>query len=76
MVIAQSDAVPAAGARPTFTWRANEYILDPHRLVYNAAARPGAAALIVGLYHPETLQRLKLSSGADAVILATDVAIP
>ncbi len=76
VVIAQSDAVPAAGARPTFTWRANEYILDPHVLVYNAAARSGAAALIVGLYHPETLQRLKLPSGADAVILATDVAIP
>ena len=35
-LIAQSDALPAAGARPTSGWRSGEYIVDEHRLRFNA----------------------------------------
>lgn len=57
-LIAQSDAVPAQGQRPTTGWRAGEYIVDEHLLYFNELAVPGEARLIVGMYDALTGQRL------------------
>ena len=47
-LIAQSDAEPAQGQRPTTGWRSGEYIVDTHTLQFNDIAAPGTAHLIVG----------------------------
>jgi hypothetical protein len=69
-VIAQSDQMPAAGARPTTSWRAGEWIEDAHTLAWNALAAPGEARLIVGLYDAGTGERAPLAGGGDAYTLA------
>lgn len=75
-LIAQSDALPAAGARPTSGWRSGEYIVDPHRLRFNAAARPGPARLIVGLYDARSGERLaQWPGGADHIMLPTELVL-
>jgi hypothetical protein len=68
-VIAQSDSIPASGARPTTGWRAGEYIEDLHTLTYNDLVAQGETRLIVGLYDAATNQRLHLSNGADYLTL-------
>ncbi len=72
-VIAQSDAVP--GERPTTGWRAGEYIEDRHTLAFNGVAAAGEARLIVALYDALTGERVMLADGADAALLAEDVAV-
>ncbi len=66
-MLAQHDAPPDGGARPTTTWLPGEVVADPHPLVVPAAR--GRARLLVGLYDPRTLARLPLADGADAVVL-------
>jgi hypothetical protein len=68
-VIAQSDSLPASGARPTTGWREGEYIEDGHTLTYNELAAPGEATLIVGLYATSNNQRVRLADGSDYVVL-------
>jgi hypothetical protein len=69
VVVAQSDAIPAQGERPTTNWREGEYIVDSHRLTYNGLAQPGVVQLIVGWYDTSTNQRLLLENGEDALAL-------
>ena len=69
-LIAQSDALPAAGARPTSGWRSGEYIVDEHRLRFNATAQAGPARLIVGMYDARSGERLAgWPGGADYFML-------
>ena len=69
-LIAQSDALPAAGARPTSGWRSGEYIVDEHRLNFNATAQAGPARLIVGMYDARSGERLAgWPGGADHIML-------
>jgi hypothetical protein len=68
-VLAQSDAQPAGGARPTTGWRPDEVIEDAHELRYNAPAVPGRVWLIAGLYDPVTFERVPLGNGGDSVML-------
>jgi hypothetical protein len=74
-VIAQSDALPAAGARPTTGWRRGEVIVDPHTLTWNGLAAPGDARLIAGLYDPASGQRARLADGSDYAVLADDLVV-
>lgn len=74
-LIAQSDAFPAAGARPTSGWRAGEYIADTHALVFHADATAGPATLYLGMYDPDTMTRLRFADGADAVPLPAQVIV-
>ncbi|MCZ7567184.1 MAG: glycosyltransferase family 39 protein [Ardenticatenaceae bacterium] len=57
-LVAQSDGVPAAGARPFIGWLPGEIIADPHRLVLPEAPTGGAYTLVVGVYDPTSLVRL------------------
>ncbi|MBL8134857.1 MAG: glycosyltransferase family 39 protein [Anaerolineae bacterium] len=74
-VIAQSDSAPVAGARQTSGWRAGEYIVDEHRLQFNARAAPGTARLIAGLYDPLTGRRTPLTEGADFAVIAENIMV-
>ena len=75
-LIAQSDAVPAGGTRPTSGWRSGEYIVDVHRLRFNDLAQPGAARLIVGMYDARTGARLAgWPGGADHLVLPIDLTL-
>jgi hypothetical protein len=64
-ILAQSDAAPAGGARPTRGWAAGETIVDEHPLRVAAEAR----ALAVGLYDARSGQRLPLQGGGDRLVL-------
>lgn len=68
-IIAQSDAQPAAGQRPTTGWRTGEYIVDEHRWTLREGVtleQVVAARWIVGLYDAASGVRLLLDDGADA----------
>jgi hypothetical protein len=69
-LIAQSDAVPAQGSRPTTGWRTGEYIVDTHQLQFNERAAPGEARLIAGMYDALTGERLRAAAdGRDYIEL-------
>ncbi|MDX2138977.1 MAG: glycosyltransferase family 39 protein [Chloroflexota bacterium] len=71
VLIAQSDAPPAAGARPTTGWRAGEYITDTHRLTFNTSAARGTVRLIAGMYDARDNQRVPLIDGQAFATLET-----
>ncbi len=54
-VAASADRAPAAGRRPTTSWRAGEAVLDRHGLLVPAATPPGRYRLAVVLYDAATL---------------------
>ncbi|MFN8373383.1 MAG: glycosyltransferase family 39 protein [Anaerolineae bacterium] len=74
-VIAQSDSAPAQNSRPTTGWRAGEYISDAHLLQFNEHAAAGTATLIVGMYDPETFERVAIAPGVDALTVAVDLTV-
>ena len=55
---AQEDTMPHNGRYPTSLWSPGEIILDPHILHFPSDLEPGRYTLRVGLYDPETGQRL------------------
>jgi 4-amino-4-deoxy-L-arabinose transferase-like glycosyltransferase len=70
--IGQGDGPPLGGEYPTSYWAAGEFLRDEHLLNVSADAPPGRARLLVGLYDPETGQRLPLGTNPDgAVEIAT-----
>jgi hypothetical protein len=58
LVMAQSDGLPVNWTRPLPTWRAGERLLDVHALALPPDADLASATLRVGLYNPNTLERL------------------
>jgi hypothetical protein len=67
-VIAQRDAPPGLGARPTGDWVPGQIVADPYLLaVPEAAYAPDQAVWEVGLYDPATGQRLTTLNGAGNV---------
>lgn len=60
-IIAQLDAIPSGGARPTTSWRQDEVILDQHLLAIPIDVTPGSYNIWIGLYDPATGQRLPIS---------------
>ena len=57
-VIAQHDAEPAGGSRPTDTWEPNMPVPDNHGLTIPFGTPPGSYRLIVALYDAANGQRL------------------
>ena len=67
-LVAQHDGIPGAGRRPTQSWPAGVEVTDRHGLLLPASgAIQSPLHIRVGLYDPETGQRLRLESGGDAV---------
>lgn len=69
-VVAQHDAQPLNDLRPITTWTPNEPVRDNHGLALPADVR-GPLTITVGLYNPDTGERLKTADGRDAVEIAT-----
>ncbi len=75
-LLAQSDSAPAQGQRPTRGWLPNEVIQDRHNLALTARGFEGEGKIIVGLYDPDTLERVSVQGNAqDHVVLPVTVSV-
>lgn len=63
----QQDDVPCLGRCPTTGWVPGEVLADEHTIVLPADLAPGAYTLYVGMYDAQTMQRLPVAGGGDAV---------
>jgi hypothetical protein len=65
-VLAQRDAPPGLGARPTSQWATGQVVADPYLLALpEAAYAPDEAVWEVGLYDAKTGQRLSIAGDGD-----------
>lgn len=60
-IVAQADGIPVYGSRPTMSWRAGEVIVDERMLTIPASVPAGTYRVWIGLYDPESGQRLRVS---------------
>jgi hypothetical protein len=69
-LVAQSDATPTwLTPAPTSGWPLNQPVLDSHTLILPDNLPVGTYTLQVGLYDPQTLERLTLPGGGNAFVL-------
>jgi hypothetical protein len=73
--VAQADSEPILGFNPMTTWEPGMVVVDEHRLVLEPAVKAGRYHLVIGVYHPETVQNLAVSGATtvlpgDRVVLA------
>ncbi|MEM7347643.1 MAG: hypothetical protein AAF485_25700, partial [Chloroflexota bacterium] len=71
--LAQTDGQPVYWVRPTSTWEVDETIVDRHALWIPESINPGQYQIFVGLYQPETGQRLQTDTGEDTITLMVDI---
>ena len=57
----QHDSEPASGLRPTNTWQAGETVQDNHGIQVLAGTPPGEYQIEVGMYHPDSGERLAIT---------------
>jgi mannosyltransferase len=69
-IVGQRDAEPGGGARLTSLWPPGEVVADNYGLPIHPATPPGEYRVEVGMYDPETGQRLTTPDGAGQVWLA------
>ncbi len=67
-IVAQHDGIPSGGAHPTSLWIAGEVIEDPH--ILRGDLPPGRYTILVGLYDPKTMERLRVEAPGNAFPLA------
>ncbi|MFQ5857844.1 MAG: hypothetical protein ACE5LU_19745, partial [Anaerolineae bacterium] len=60
-LIAQRDAEPGGGTRPTTTWEPGELVVDRYGIWVPPGTPPADYRLIAGMYHLETGQRLPVT---------------
>lgn len=68
-VIAQDDAPPLRGLRPTSAWQPDEVVESTFVLHPPTALPPGAYTVITGFYDETSGARLPLAAGGDALVL-------
>jgi 4-amino-4-deoxy-L-arabinose transferase-like glycosyltransferase len=61
--LAQSDSAPVGGALPTSAWEVGAEIVDRHGLLLPDNLAPGEYQVQMGMYLPETGERLPVQSG-------------
>ncbi|MHB1294974.1 MAG: ArnT family glycosyltransferase [Anaerolineae bacterium] len=59
---AQQDGEPDGGATPTNTWSPGEVIVDQHHIALPTDMLPGVLSVKLGLYDPQTGQRLGVTA--------------
>ena len=64
----QSDGTPACGGSPTGSWSPGDKIIDRHVISPAPEAPAGSYSLIVGLYRPDTGERLPVLDATGAPI--------
>jgi hypothetical protein len=69
-LVAQDDAVPAQGTRPTTGWLPGHQVADTHAIMLTNL-QPGEYHVLVVVYDPTTGKRLALPDGGDAFLLTT-----
>ena len=74
-LVGQHDGPPVWGRRPTTSWVAGEIIVDRHEMVFKDTSHTGVTRVEVGIYDPETLERVVTPSGADHVMLSSEVVV-
>jgi LysM repeat protein len=72
-VVAQHDAAPANGMRPTTGWQVGEPVTDAHVLSLPSDLPEGDYWLEVGLYDPTTLMRLGSATLGQAIAITTSI---
>jgi len=72
-LVAQDDASPRGGGYPTWVWHSGDLVADPHRVELPEELPFGPYIWLVGMYHPDTLERLPVV-GPDGSV--PDDAIP
>jgi hypothetical protein len=80
-VRAQHDGQPGGGSLITMTWAPGEYVRDEHRLTLPNDLAVGDYRLIVGMYLPDSGERLRVVDEAsqhvgDHIILNTRLHVP
>src|SRR5947209_20344033 len=69
-IVAQRDAVPLNGARPTPTWVPGEYLADSYDIAVPPDASRGQYTLEVGLFDPVSGSRLPATVGSSSATSA------
>lgn len=69
VIVAQADGEPVSWSRPTTGWAPGEYVRDSHTLTLPAGSSLADLAIRVGLYHPQTGDRLQAET-ADFIVLS------
>lgn len=72
-VVAQRDAVPVNGTRPTTGWVAGEYIVDAYEIPLEADIAAGEYKIEIGMYDAATGQRLAVYNNLGNEILERHV---
>lgn len=75
-LIAQDDSVPVAWTRPLGTWRLGEQLLDAHALLPLEDTPAAGWSFRVGLYDPDTLDRLPAYDPAGTRLPGDYVRVP
>lgn len=75
-VVAGHDSPPCDGTCPASTWRPGEVIRDEYRLNVPADLPPGEYLIEVGMYNPQTLERLPVPGSGDRLLLARTTCQP
>jgi hypothetical protein len=70
-LVVQHDGPPNGGYTPTSAWQAGQQVRDRHALVLPVDLQPDNYRLIVGLYDPDTAERLTVADDGDFVELGT-----
>jgi mannosyltransferase len=72
--VAQQDFQPFDGAYPTRRWQVGEIVAETRQFRLPAGLVPGVYEMRIGMYRPDTLERLPVASdgsGENAIILLT-----
>ena len=71
-LVTQFDSPPAAGAYPTSLWDPGEIVADERTLKDLA---PGRYILQIGLYRPDTGERLAVAGSPDGVVKLAEIEV-
>jgi len=58
--VAQADGVPVCWSFPTDRWQPGQIVTDPHAIALPVDLPPGDYTLEIGLYRPDTFERLNV----------------
>ncbi len=72
-LVAQADGPPAGGAYPTSLWAAGEIIPDTRSL---PELPPGRTSVVVGLYRPDSGERLPVAGSPDGALRLLELSNP
>ena len=71
-VVAQANVMPRNWTYPTNWWAMGEYVDDPISVSLDGIP-PGTYEIAVGVYHPDSGERLQTSLGQDRLVLSQEM---